>query len=66
MQRSKTALLFDHLIGAKQKRVWDRQPDRFGGCQIDDQIKFGRLLDRDIAGLRSAQNLVNQLGVAPE
>jgi hypothetical protein len=57
---------FDHLIGAQQERVWDRQPDRFGGCQIDDQIEFGRLLDRDIAGLRPAQNLVGQLGVAPE
>jgi hypothetical protein len=41
---------FDHLIGAQQERVWDRQPNRLGGCQIDDQIEFGRLLDGILPG----------------
>lgn len=43
--------LFDNLVGALQKRLWNRQPDRLGGCGIEDEIEFRRLLDRDIAGL---------------
>src|SRR5271170_1209121 len=37
----------------------DFRTDRFGSCQIDDKLEFGRLLDPDIAGLRPAQNLVD-------
>ena len=57
---------FDHLVGAQQERFRDRQAERLGGREIDDELEFGRLLDRDIAGLRPAQNLVDQLGGAPE
>jgi hypothetical protein len=39
---------------------------RLGGGQVDDQIELGRLLDRDVTGLRPAQNLVYILGGAPE
>jgi hypothetical protein len=60
------AWLFDHLVGTMQERLGDRQPERLGGLEIDDEIKFGRLLDRDIAGFRPAQNLVDQPGGAPE
>ena len=35
------------------------EAERFGGRQIDDEIEFGRLLDRDVVGLRPAQNLVD-------
>ena len=58
------AWLFDHLVGTKQERLGDRQPERLGGREIDDEIKFCRLLDRDIAGFRPAQNLVHQPGGA--
>src|SRR5262249_16830920 len=34
--------------------------------QVDDELEFGRLLDRDIPGLRPTQNLVDQVGGAPE
>src|SRR5215471_3996387 len=57
---------FDHLVGAQQERLGDCQPERLGGCKIDDEIKLGRLLDRDVAWLRPAQNLVDILGRAPE
>src|ERR1043165_8171812 len=33
---------------------------------IDDELELGGLLDRNIAGLGSAQNFVDQLGGAPE
>src|SRR5438128_2007536 len=30
------ASLFDHFIGAREQRLWDRDPQRLGGLQIDD------------------------------
>src|SRR5262249_18464032 len=39
---------------------------RPGGREIDDKLESGWLLDRNIAGLCTAQNLVDQLGRAPE
>src|SRR6516164_2907721 len=56
----------DHLVSAQQERLWDRQAEPLGGREIDDKFESGRLLDRNIAGLRTAQNLVDQLGGAPE
>ena len=50
---------FNHLVGAQQERLRDRQAKRLGGIQIDDEIEFGRLLDRDVAWLGPSQNLVN-------
>ena len=42
------------------------KPERLGGLEVDDQLEFGRLLDRDVGGLRPAQNLIDQLGSAPK
>jgi hypothetical protein len=33
---------------------WNVEAERLGGGQIDDQVKLGRLLDRDVAWLRPA------------
>ena len=44
---------------ARAERVGDRETERLGGRQIDDQFELGRLLDRDFAGFRPAQNLVD-------
>jgi hypothetical protein len=46
---------FDHLVGAQQERFGDRQTKRVRSGQIDDEIEFVRLLDRDIGRLGSAQ-----------
>jgi hypothetical protein len=51
--------------GCEQRR-WNGEVERLGGGQIDDEIELGRLLDRDIAGLRPAQYLVGKIGGAPE
>src|SRR5262245_39822397 len=64
--RSKTASLFDHLVGAGEQRGWNGNSERFGGREIEYEIEFRRLLDRDVAGLRPAPNPFNQRGDWPE
>jgi hypothetical protein len=66
MHCSKISALFDDLVGECEKRFRNLNADCLGGRDVDDKLKFGRLLDRDIAGLRAAQNLVHDLGSAPE
>ena len=63
--RQKT-FLFDHLVGDDEQRWRNGEAKRFGSLEIDRQLEFGRLLDRDIAGFRPVQNLVDQLGRASE
>ena len=40
------AVLLDHLVGARDQRRWDRQSERLGGLEINDQLELGRLFDR--------------------
>ena len=52
--------LLDQLVGAQEKRFGDRQAEGLGSSQINDEVEFGRLLDRDLARLRPVQNnLIN-------
>jgi len=37
----------DHFVGAGEQRLRDGQTDCFRGGEIDDEIKFGWLLDRN-------------------
>jgi hypothetical protein len=60
------APLFDDLVGAQQESFRDLQAQRFGGGQVDDEIELGRLLDRNVRGLRPTQNLVDEIGAAME
>ena len=52
-----TPSLFDHLVGAHQKRLWDRQAESFGGVKIDDEFEVSRLLDREVFRLGAAEDL---------
>ena len=38
-RRAQLRGLFDHLVGAQQKRFGDGQPERLGGPEIDDKVK---------------------------
>src|SRR5438876_189269 len=43
--------LLDHLIGAGEEGFGNRKADRLRGFDIDDQLEFRRLLNRQITRL---------------
>jgi hypothetical protein len=51
--------LFDHVIGAGEQCWRHGEAERLSSREIDDEIEFGRLLDRDVGWLLPAQNLVD-------
>src|SRR6266700_8427703 len=58
--------LLDQLACVNGQNAWHSETKRLGCREIDDQLKFGRLLDRYFAGFCTAQNLVHKLGCATE
>ena len=56
----------DHRVGAGEESWRHFKAQRPRGRQIDDEVELDRLLDRDVAWLRPAQNLVDIIGGAPE
>ena len=50
------AHLLDHLVGARQQCGWNLDAERFGRLQIDDELKFGRELDRHFGWIFTLKN----------
>src|SRR5262249_5157660 len=46
-------------VGAKNERFRKGQPERARGLEIDDEIEPGRLLYREVARIRRAENLAD-------
>ena len=58
--------LFDHLVGAQQDGGWQLEADGLGRFEVEDEFKFGRQLNRQVARLLTAQDLVDISGAAPK
>jgi hypothetical protein len=54
----------DHLVRPLQEGRRDRQAEGFGGLEVQYQLELRRLLDGEIAGLRTLENLVHVGGGA--
>src|SRR5207249_8742726 len=52
--------LLNHLLSALPQRLRDREAQRLCGFQVDHQLELGWLLDGDVGGLRTLENLVNE------
>ena len=49
--------LFDHLVGARRLACSGHgEAERLGGLQVDVQLDFGGLLDRQVGGLVALEN----------
>src|SRR5262245_63105536 len=42
--------LFDHLVGAGEKRRWHVETERLSGFEVDHQFILGRRLHRQVGG----------------
>src|SRR6516164_2762490 len=62
MQCSKQGASLDCLVGDSEHARWDGKAERLGGLQIDDQGKFGGLLNRQVTWLCSLENWSDVLG----
>src|SRR5213594_3627521 len=64
-RRSISLRSLDDLVGSDQERLRDRQAQRPGGLEIDDQLELGWLLDGEVARLRTFQDSIHVVRRAP-
>src|SRR5262245_61733930 len=55
----------NYLVRPIQQRLRNYDTDLLGGLEVDHQLKFRRLLDRQIAGLGTFENFVHVISYAP-
>jgi hypothetical protein len=51
--------LFDHLVGAREKRLRDRETKRLSCFEINDQLKFGRQLNWQIGRFGTLEDQID-------
>ena len=49
----------NHLIRAQQHRLRDREAEFLGGIEMDDKVELCRLLNGEIGGFRTLEDLVD-------
>ena len=65
MHRRTQHLLFDHFVGAGEKRRRDFNTERFCGLEIDDKQEFGGLLNWKVGRFGTFQNSIHIVCAAP-
>jgi hypothetical protein len=60
------SILFDDFVRLRQYVRWNRQADLLRRFEVDDEVKLLRLLDGQIRGLPTLENLVYVCGCASE
>src|SRR4051812_10779616 len=58
MRRNKSRSL-DHLVGASEQRRGHGEPEFFGRLEVNDELKLGRLFDRESRRVGTLENLVD-------
>ena len=59
-------MLFDHLVGTGKQRSWNLDAKLLRGLEVDEQFKFGRLLNREVGGLGTSKDFVDVGGPTPD
>src|SRR5262245_5512580 len=55
-KRVPVARLFDHLVGAGEQRKRECETKRVGSFEVDDQLDFHRLLNRQVSWFGTVEN----------
>src|SRR5665213_2205395 len=58
--------LFNHLVGNGNQGGWNDEAERPGRLEIDAQLEFGRLFDRQIGRFRALEDAIDVISSSPK